>query len=105
MIGWSDLRAASPKATTSAVSQEWSFPLGLTLRPKNCSSNWWALQGPRLLAGDLFPARPPNPLYPLPPFGVGANMAFRREALASIGGFDVALEGERQPWEGGTRLP
>ncbi|MEP7022249.1 MAG: glycosyltransferase [Actinomycetota bacterium] len=34
---------------------------------------------------------PQNPLYPLPPFGVGANMAFRREALARIGGFDVAL--------------
>jgi GT2 family glycosyltransferase len=34
---------------------------------------------------------PQSPLYPLPPFGVGANMAFRREALASIGGFDVAL--------------
>jgi GT2 family glycosyltransferase len=34
---------------------------------------------------------PQNPLYPLPPFGVGANLAFRREALARIGGFDVAL--------------
>jgi hypothetical protein len=34
---------------------------------------------------------PQSPLYPLPPFGTGANMAFRREALASIGGFDVAL--------------
>jgi O-antigen biosynthesis protein len=34
---------------------------------------------------------PQSPLYPLPPFGVGANMAFRREALARIGGFDVAL--------------
>lgn len=32
-----------------------------------------------------------NPLYPLPPFGVGANMAFRREALKRIGGFDTAL--------------
>jgi glycosyltransferase involved in cell wall biosynthesis len=32
-----------------------------------------------------------SPLYPLPPFGVGGNMAFRRDALASIGGFDCAL--------------
>lgn len=34
---------------------------------------------------------PQSPLYPVPPFGVGANMAFRREILARIGGFDVAL--------------
>lgn len=32
-----------------------------------------------------------NPLYPLPPFGVGANMAFRTEALRQLGGFDEAL--------------
>jgi len=34
---------------------------------------------------------PQSPLFPLPPFGAGANMAFRREALERIGGFDVAL--------------
>jgi polysaccharide pyruvyl transferase WcaK-like protein/glycosyltransferase involved in cell wall biosynthesis len=34
---------------------------------------------------------PQSPLYPLPPFGAGGNMAFRREALARIGGFDVAM--------------
>jgi len=34
---------------------------------------------------------PQSPLFPLPPFGVGANMAFRRAALDRIGGFDVAL--------------
>jgi glycosyltransferase involved in cell wall biosynthesis len=32
-----------------------------------------------------------HPLYPLPPFGVGANMAFDRAVLMHIGGFDVAL--------------
>ena len=32
-----------------------------------------------------------HPLYPLPPFGVGANMAFRTEALRQLGGFDEAL--------------
>jgi GT2 family glycosyltransferase len=42
---------------------------------------------PALFAGS----GPQNPLYPLPPFGAGGNMAFRREALARIGGFDVAM--------------
>ena len=32
-----------------------------------------------------------HPLYPLPPFGVGANMAFRTETLRLLGGFDKAL--------------
>jgi GT2 family glycosyltransferase len=32
-----------------------------------------------------------HPLYPLPPFGVGANMAFRTDALRSSAGFDEAL--------------
>jgi cellulose synthase/poly-beta-1,6-N-acetylglucosamine synthase-like glycosyltransferase len=32
-----------------------------------------------------------SPLYPLPPFGVGTNMAFRTDALLAIGGFDDAL--------------
>jgi glycosyltransferase involved in cell wall biosynthesis len=32
-----------------------------------------------------------NPLYPLPAFGVGANMAFRTATLRGIGGFDPAL--------------
>ena len=32
-----------------------------------------------------------SPLYPLPPFGAGGNMAFRRDVLKQIGGFDCAL--------------
>lgn len=36
-------------------------------------------------------ARAQSPLYPLPPFGTGGNMAFRATALARIGGFDVCL--------------
>jgi hypothetical protein len=32
-----------------------------------------------------------SPLYPLPPYGVGANMAFRTDALRAVGGFDAAL--------------
>jgi cellulose synthase/poly-beta-1,6-N-acetylglucosamine synthase-like glycosyltransferase len=47
---------------------------------------------------------PQSPLYPLPPFGVGANMAFRREALVSIGGFDVALGAGTPALGGGDTL-
>ncbi|MGH7869243.1 MAG: glycosyltransferase [Candidatus Dormibacteraceae bacterium] len=32
-----------------------------------------------------------SPLYPLPPFGAGGNMAFRRQTLVDIDGFNVAL--------------
>ncbi len=36
-------------------------------------------------------ARTQSPLYPLPPYGAGANMAFRRSAIERIGRFDTAL--------------
>jgi len=41
-----------------------------------------------------------SPLYPLPPFGAGGNMAFRAEALDLTGGFDCAL-GAGTPTLGG----
>jgi hypothetical protein len=41
-----------------------------------------------------------SPYFPLPPFGVGANMTFRVDALRSIGGFDEAL-GAGSPARGG----
>ena len=34
---------------------------------------------------------PQSPVYPVPPFGTGACVAYRREALERIGGFDVGL--------------
>src|ERR1700722_18436229 len=44
-----------------------------------------------------------HPLYPLPAFGVGASMAFDREALLRIGGVGVALgAGPPPPARGGT---
>ena len=46
----------------------------------------------RGFAPAVFSARgSQSPVYPLPPFGAGGNMAFRRDALSTIGGFDVAL--------------
>jgi O-antigen biosynthesis protein len=46
----------------------------------------------RGFSAEVFSAHgPQSPLYPLPPFGAGTNMAFRREVLSRIGGFDVAL--------------
>ena len=46
----------------------------------------------RGFAKDTFSkSGPQSPLFPLPPFGTGANMAFRRDVLERIGGFDVAL--------------
>jgi GT2 family glycosyltransferase len=36
-------------------------------------------------------ARRQSPLYPLPPFGTGANMTFRPGVIERIGGFDTAL--------------
>ena len=37
-----------------------------------------------------------SPLYPLPPFGAGGNMAFRTEALRAAGGFDPCLGAGRR---------
>ena len=47
----------------------------------------------RVLAPLVFAPGDPtaDPLFPVPPFGVGANMAFRTEALRRLGGFDEAL--------------
>lgn len=40
---------------------------------------------------DPSTARTQSPLYPLPPFGTGANMVFRPGVIEGIGGFDPAL--------------
>jgi GT2 family glycosyltransferase len=45
-------------------------------------------------------ARQQSPLYPLPPFGTGANMVFRAGVIERIGGFDTAL-GAGTPAMGG----
>ncbi|GAA0811262.1 glycosyltransferase family 2 protein [Spirilliplanes yamanashiensis] len=49
-------------------------------------------KGRGFTAADFTPgAMTQSPLYPLPPFGVGANMAFRTADLRAVGGFDTAL--------------
>jgi glycosyltransferase involved in cell wall biosynthesis len=45
----------------------------------------------RVVFDKSYLERKQSALYPFPPFGVGANMAFRRQSLDDIGGFDVAL--------------
>ncbi|GAA4603007.1 glycosyltransferase involved in cell wall biosynthesis [Actinoplanes octamycinicus] len=41
---------------------------------------------------DVFgPRHPQSPLYPLPPFGTGANMTFRPGVIERVGGWDTAL--------------
>ncbi len=54
---------------------------------------------------DLGQHRPPDRLFPFTPgrFGSGANMAFRTETLARIGGFDPAM-GTGTPALGGDDL-
>jgi len=62
------------------------------------AQNWFAEYGGhskgRGFVQEIFDPSQPNaqsPLYPLPPFGAGGNMSFRRELLAHTGGFDHAL--------------
>jgi GT2 family glycosyltransferase len=57
---------------------------------------WFEWSGGHSMGRGFSPAifsrrDPQSPVFPLPPFGAGGNMAFRREALAHIGGFDVAM--------------
>lgn len=48
-------------------------------------------RGLRTQLYDVTSHKRQHPLYPLPPFGAGGNMAFRRQVLETIGLFDVAL--------------
>jgi glycosyltransferase involved in cell wall biosynthesis len=66
-------------AQLETPAQEWFEELGGHSKGRGFSRAIFAASGPQ------------SPLFPLPPFGVGANMAFRREVLAAIGAFDVAL--------------
>ncbi len=66
-------------ARLDSPAQEWFEDLGGHCKGRGFSRAVFSATGPQ------------SPLFPLPPFGVGANMAFRQHVLARIGGFDVAL--------------
>src|SRR5882757_7956317 len=83
-IGWPESRAGLPAAMIVPARldtqvQEWFELYGGHSKGRGFSPAVFSRHGPQ------------SPLFPLPPFGAGGNMAFRREALTRIGGFDVAM--------------
>ena len=66
-------------ARLDTPAQEWFEELGGHCKGRGFRPAIFSQEGPQ------------SPLFPMPAFGAGANMAFRRRALTDIGGFDVAL--------------
>ncbi len=78
-------------------------PAGLASPPQVWFEQFGGHTKGRGFTPDVFSpasARRQSPLYPLPPFGVGANMATRAGVLERVGGFDAAL-GAGSPAMGG----
>jgi O-antigen biosynthesis protein len=68
------------------------LPAELRTEPQQWFEDLGGFRQGRGFAQEIFdPEHPQSPIYPFPPFGAGANMAFRREVLVDIDGFDVAL--------------
>jgi GT2 family glycosyltransferase len=68
------------------------LPAELRTKPQQWFEQFGGHSTGRGFNREIFePGHPQSPLYPLPPFGTGANMAFRREVLVDIDGFHVAL--------------
>jgi GT2 family glycosyltransferase len=68
------------------------LPAELRTEPQQWFEGLGGFRQGRGFAQEVFePGHPQSPIYPFPPFGAGANMAFRRGVLADIGGFDVSL--------------
>lgn len=68
------------------------LPAELKTEPQQWFEGLGGFRQGRGFAQEVFgPGHPQSPLFPFPPFGAGANMAFRRGVLADIDGFDVAL--------------
>jgi glycosyltransferase involved in cell wall biosynthesis len=67
-------------------------PAELRTEPQQLFEALGGFRQGRGFAQEIFdPEHPQSPVYPFPPFGAGANMAFRRDVLIHIDGFDVAL--------------
>jgi GT2 family glycosyltransferase len=68
------------------------LPAELRTEPQLWFEEFGGLSKGRGFNREVFDSQhPQNPLYPLPPFGAGANMVFRREVLNDIEGFHVAM--------------
>jgi len=68
------------------------LPAELRTEPQQWFEGLGGFRQGRGFAQEIFgPGHAQSPIYPFPPFGAGANMAFRRGVLADIDGFNVAL--------------
>ncbi len=68
------------------------LPAELRTEPQQWFEGLGGFRQGRGFVQEVFdPGHPQHPIYPFPPFGAGANMAFRRDVLADIEGFDVSL--------------
>jgi O-antigen biosynthesis protein len=68
------------------------LPAELRTEPQQWFEGLGGFRQGRGFVQEVFePGHPQSPLYPFPPFGAGANMAFRRGVLADIEGFNVSL--------------
>lgn len=85
------VRGFATRPTVGCVSGT-VLPAELRTEPQHWFEQFGGHSKGRGFTREVFdPEYPQSPLYPLPPFGVGANMAFRREVLTDIDGFHVAL--------------
>jgi len=85
------VRGFSATATVGCVTGV-VLPAELRTEPQEWFEQFGGHSTGRGFNREIFePGHPQSPLYPVPPFGTGANMAFSRDVLVDIDGFHVAL--------------